>query len=47
MKNCDKVPFFFPNKYSKGKDKVIPVPALTGPEGSMRLRLLVVLIVGT
>jgi hypothetical protein len=28
---------FFPNKYSKGKCKVIPVQALTGPEGSMRL----------
>jgi len=38
---------FFANKYSKGKCKVIPVQALTGPEGSVRLRLPVVLIVGT
>ena len=38
---------FFANKYSKGKVKVIPVQALTGPEGSMRLRLRVVLKVST
>jgi len=36
---------FYPNKYNKGKGKVIPAQALTGPEGSVRLRLPVVLIV--
>jgi hypothetical protein len=38
---------FFPNKHSKGKGKAIPVQALTGPEGSGRLRVPNFMIVGT